>query len=163
MRFSQVYYPGCLNILFCQAHSFENICHCGYSEQNIHLKDRGGCEEPPVAWVQIMGQAAVMSYGRPSPMCLITGSYNLIDTPRGQQGLPLAGRWLVWRLSGCSRGRYTIATEVNARKPHMKISSVQFSCSVVSDSLRPHEPQHVKPPCPSPTPGIYPNSCPLSQ
>ena len=44
-----------------------------------------------------------------------------------------------------------------------EFSSVQFSCSVVSDSLRPHEPQHPRPPCPSPTPGVYPNSCPLSQ
>ena len=34
------------------------------------------------------------------------------------------------------------------------ISSVQFSCSVVSDSLRPHESQHARPPCPSPTPGV---------
>ena len=42
-------------------------------------------------------------------------------------------------------------------------SSVQFSRSVVSNSLRPHEPQHTKPPCPSSTPGVYPNSCPLSQ
>ena len=42
-------------------------------------------------------------------------------------------------------------------------SSVQFSCSVVSDSLQPHELQHTKPPCPSPTPGVYPNSCPLSR
>ena len=33
--------------------------------------------------------------------------------------------------------------------------SVQFSCSVVSDSLRPHEPQHARPPCPSPTPGVH--------
>ena len=41
--------------------------------------------------------------------------------------------------------------------------SVQSSCSVVSDSLRPHEPQHARPPCPSPTPGVHPNSCPLSQ
>ena len=41
--------------------------------------------------------------------------------------------------------------------------SVQFSCSVVSDSLRPHELQHARPPCPSPTPGIHPNSCPLSR
>ena len=40
-------------------------------------------------------------------------------------------------------------------------SSVQFSHSVVSDSFRPHEPQHARPPCPSPTPGVYPNSCPL--
>ena len=42
-------------------------------------------------------------------------------------------------------------------------SSVQFSCSVMSDSLRPHGLQHARPPCPSPTPGVYPNSCPLSQ
>ena len=42
-------------------------------------------------------------------------------------------------------------------------SSVQFSRSVVSDSLLPHEPQHARPPCLSPTPGVYPNSCPLSR
>ena len=43
------------------------------------------------------------------------------------------------------------------------ISSVQFICSVVSESLGPHEPQHTRPPCPSPTPRVYSNSCPLSQ
>ena len=43
------------------------------------------------------------------------------------------------------------------------IQSVQFSRSVVSDSLRPHELQHARPPCPSPTPGVHPNSCPSSQ
>ena len=42
-------------------------------------------------------------------------------------------------------------------------SSVQFSHSVMSDFLRPHELQHTRPPCPSPTPGVYSNSCPLSQ
>ena len=41
--------------------------------------------------------------------------------------------------------------------------SVQLSCSVVSDSLWPHGPQHTRPPCPSPTHRAYPNSCPLSQ
>ena len=44
-----------------------------------------------------------------------------------------------------------------------QFSSVQFSCSVVSNSLRPHESQHARPPCPSPTPRVYPNPCPLSQ
>ena len=39
--------------------------------------------------------------------------------------------------------------------------SVLFSHSVVSNSLWPHELQHTRPPCPSPTPGVYPNSCPL--
>ena len=41
-------------------------------------------------------------------------------------------------------------------------SSVQLSCPVVSNSLRPHEPQHARPPCPSPTARVYPNPCPLS-
>ena len=41
-------------------------------------------------------------------------------------------------------------------------SSVQFSRSVVSNSLWPHESQHARPPCPSPTPGVHPNSCPSS-
>ena len=44
-----------------------------------------------------------------------------------------------------------------------KRSSVQFSRSVVSDSMWLHEPQHTRPPCPSPTPGAHPNPCPLCQ
>ena len=46
------------------------------------------------------------------------------------------------------------------------IQSVQFSllsCSVGSDSLRPHESKHARPPCPSPAPGVYSNSCPLTR
>ena len=43
------------------------------------------------------------------------------------------------------------------------LPSVQFSCSVVSDSLWPHELQHARPPCPSPTPGVHPNPCPSSR
>ena len=42
-------------------------------------------------------------------------------------------------------------------------SSVQFSHSVMSNPLRPHEPHHARPPCPSPTPGIHPNPCPSSR
>ena len=42
-------------------------------------------------------------------------------------------------------------------------SSVQFSCSVMSDSLWLHELQHARPPCPSPTPGVHPNSCASNQ
>ena len=44
-----------------------------------------------------------------------------------------------------------------------QFSSIQFSRSVMFDSLRPQELQHVRPPCPSPTPRVHPNSCPLSQ
>ena len=45
----------------------------------------------------------------------------------------------------------------------MEYSVSQFSLSVMSDSLRPHESQHARPPCPSPAPGVYSDSCPSSQ
>ena len=45
----------------------------------------------------------------------------------------------------------------------VQFSSVHFNRSIMSNSLRPHEPQHSRPHCPSPAPGAYPNSCPLSQ
>ena len=51
---------------------------------------------------------------------------------------------------------------IHQGSPNGTISSVQFSCSVVTDSWRPQL-QHARPPCPSPTPGVYSNSCPLSQ
>ena len=53
--------------------------------------------------------------------------------------------------------KYLIAT------PHYLNSSVPFSCSVMSESLRSHELQHSRPPCPSPTPRVYSDSCPLNQ
>ena len=43
------------------------------------------------------------------------------------------------------------------------ICKLLFILSVMPDSLQPHEPQHARPPCPSPTPGVYSNPCPLSQ
>ena len=45
----------------------------------------------------------------------------------------------------------------------IQIRSDQISCLVMSDSLRPHESQHARPPCPSPTPGVHSDSCPSSQ
>ena len=52
---------------------------------------------------------------------------------------------------------------VNWANPYFpSFSSVQFSHSVMSDSLWPHELQHARPPCPSPNPGVHPNSCPSS-
>jgi len=51
---------------------------------------------------------------------------------------------------------------VNILFSEEQFSSVQFSCSVMSDSLQSHGLQYSKPPCPSPTPGVYPDSRPLS-
>ena len=47
--------------------------------------------------------------------------------------------------------------------PAPPFSSVQFSWSVMTDSLQPHDSQHASPPCPSPAPGVHSNSCPLSR
>ena len=49
------------------------------------------------------------------------------------------------------------------QRAYIQFSSVQFSHSVMSNSLWPHRLQHTRPPCPSPTPGVYPNSCLLSR
>ena len=47
--------------------------------------------------------------------------------------------------------------------PPLAFSSIQFNHSIMSDSLRSHQPQHARPPCPSPPPRVYPNSCPMSR
>ena len=58
-----------------------------------------------------------------------------------------------------------ILSEINLKTGRWltQFSSVQFSRSVMSDSLWPHESQHARPPCPSPTPGVYSDSRPLGQ
>ena len=56
-----------------------------------------------------------------------------------------------------------ITEEAFLISPCYSFSSVQFSRSVMSDSLRPHELQHARPPCPSPTPGVHSNSCSSSR
>ena len=82
--------------------------------------------------------------------CLFTGSTNprlYVQTLRNEQD----GNLLFLR-----------AAVKDKRHLDFQHSSVQFSHSVVSDSLRAHGLQPTRPPCPSPTPGIYSNSCPLS-
>ena len=66
----------------------------------------------------------------------------------------LQARVLEWVAISSYRGSST---------PRDGLSSVQFSCSVVSDCLRTHESQHARPPCPSPTPRVHSNPCPSSQ
>ena len=58
---------------------------------------------------------------------------------------------------------YSEITKSHSRNLFCLLSSVQFSRSVVSDSLQPHGLQHTRTPCPSPNPGVYSSSCPLSQ
>ena len=62
----------------------------------------------------------------------------------------------------CQEGKIFTRSYLPEFPCFVSITSVQFSCSVVSDSLQPHESQHARPPCPSPTPGVHLNPCPLS-
>ena len=64
-------------------------------------------------------------------------------------------------LGSRSPGKWSFCFNVDT-KCDSGFSSVQFSCSVVSNSLWPHGLQHARLPCPSPTPGAYSNSCPSS-
>ena len=64
----------------------------------------------------------------------------------------MCAHFILWVMSNCQK-TWTINM----------LPSVQFSCSVMSNSLWPHGLQHGRPPCPSPTPEAYSNSCPLSR
>ena len=64
----------------------------------------------------------------------------------------------VWTGEILARGKRKRKTNAPQCPHKIQFSSVPFSCSVVSDSLRPHELQHARPPYPSPTPGVYSNS-----
>ena len=65
-----------------------------------------------------------------------------------------------WILVSCLTGK---SLTLSHQGSPIILCSVQFSHSVMSHSLRPHESQHARPPCPSPTPGVHSNSCPSSQ
>ena len=75
---------------------------------------------------------------------------------------------LAWRIPGMaepcglpSMGSHRVGhdgSDLAAAAASVQFSSVQSSCSVMFDSLRPHESQHARPPCPSPTPGVHSDS-----
>ena len=88
----------------------------------------------PFLWAMSMYVSALISYGTHARSYLVIKIYSLL-----------------WHSHA---GELCMATSS---------TSVQFSCSVVSDSLWPHELQHTRPPCPSPTPRVYQNPCPLSR
>ena len=73
------------------------------------------------------------------------------------------GLYSPWNSPGQNTGIGSLSFLQEKKYIHITEYSVQFSRSVVSDSLWPHESQHARPPCPSPTPGVHSNSCPLSQ
>ena len=91
------------------------------------------------------------------PMSLATPAWPAVSLLKSHGWHPL---WLLHPfLKQFPFGKYFY----NSNRNMVQFSSVQFSLSVVSDSLRPHELQHTRLPCPSPTPGVHSNSCPSIQ
>ena len=76
--------------------------------------------------------------------------------------LTLEQWWLNKRQKTWCDQAYSIQSDIMLEGPLPEFSSVQFSCSVVSYSLQPHELQHARPPCPSPIPGVHSDSRPSS-
>ena len=70
--------------------------------------------------------------------------------------------WFFW-LHCTGHTKLTLDSKWYEKNVGKGMFAVQFRHSVVSDSLPPHEPQHTRPPCPSPTPGVHPNPCPSSR
>ena len=102
--------------------------------------------------------------------CLLNDTPNLIENHWNINKL-IFNFYLYWRREMYEVGKWRLTKLYDhictldswLHFPPLSYYSVQFSHSVVSDSLRPHELQHTRPPCPSPTPRVYSNSCPLSQ
>ena len=94
-----------------------------------------------------------------------------MGTPASSQGSGSCSsfRVLSWTLSWFTYNRWLFNVYVLLHHSFILLLNnfvsinFQFSLSAVSNSLRPHGLQHTRPPCPSPTPGVYSNSCPLSQ
>ena len=71
--------------------------------------------------------------------------------------------FLLWALFWSTQSGFSVVDEAEVDAFLEHYVAVQFSRSVMSDSLQLHEPQHAKLPCPSPTTRVYPNSCSLSR
>ena len=106
---------------------------------------------------------------RPVRMTIIKNSTNKSWSGCGEKGTLLCC-WLeckliqlLWKTLWRFLRKLKIELPYNPEIPLLGISSVQFSRSVVSNSLQPHESQHTRPPCPSPTSGVHPDSRPSSR
>ena len=100
-------------------------------------------------WVQSLGWEDPLKKGIPTPVFLPGES-------KGQRSLAGYGPW-------GNKELHMTVTKHSTVLHCICISLVLFSRSVVSDSWRSHGLQHTRLPCPSPSPGVYPNSCPLSR
>ena len=107
---------------------------------------------PPRDWTHVSFTAGKFSTAEPPCRIQSPKYYYLEHFRKDFLGLGL----------NCWADESTRHTESWTVSPRAQVSTVQFSRSVVSDFLWPHGLQHARPPCPSPSPRVYSNSCPLS-
>ena len=93
--------------------------------------------------------------------CHLTISSSVIPFSSHLQSFPASGSFQMSQLF--TSGGQSIGVSASTSVFPMNLHSVHFSCLVISNSLWPHRLHHTRPPCPSPTPGVYSNSCPLSR
>ena len=115
----------------------DSVCVGSVTQSCLTLCDPMDCS-PPGSSVHRIPQARILEWGATAFL------QGIFPTQGSNPGLPPCRR-LLYQLS-------------HQRGPFKRLIH-QFSHSVMSDSLRPHEPQHARPPCLSPTAGVYPNSC----
>ena len=121
----------------------------------------------------LMSHMGLVTAIRPSPSSALGLSAQFADGQQDFTGGPsIRRKALAWDFPGSpvvemlhsqNRGAWVQSLVGELILRVTQHSSVQFSCSVVSDSLRPRESQHARPPCPSPTPRVHSDSSPLSQ
>ena len=96
--------------------------------------------------------------------CIVRELYSMLcDDLNGKKIFKRVDTHVCMNDSPCHSAEINMTLWSNSTPIKIQFSSVQFSRSVVSDSLRPHELQHARPPGPSPTPGVHSDSGPLSQ
>ena len=131
-----------------------------------------GCLQTSLAWGELLGiHTPSSARGQDWPLSFLP---SLRVTPTGFYGF--ASEMFHFQMRLCPRSfqpgllpkptrslNFTVLEFPSPWGTRTAQISVQFSHPVVSKSLRPHEPQHARPPCPSPTPGVHPNPCTLSR
>ena len=139
--------------------------------ENANQNNQNANHLTPVRMAVIRKTRTSAGYNRDQrePWYTVSKDVNYIATAENNMLVPQKGKNRTTIPSSNSISRYLPkGNKITLSKRYLHshghcISSVQFSRSVVSDSLWPHEPQHARPPCPSPTPGVHSNSCPSSR
>ena len=138
--------------------SSHNLGNTDERAQGYELRSPAGEETRAEIYLQASSLLSPLELaGPPSKLQLLAGILCIYHPYWGLVPVPS----LLLEVPECL-GRLTLSL-CSSNPTHTVKNLVQFSRPVVSDSLRPHGLHHARPPCPSSTPGVYSNSCPMSR